>query len=137
MNVDIYMANSLVLSYSDYVLVLPLALSSPSVYMIGQELSTLLLPRYSILVVQFSNLIDIPQGSYVTKNTELQGRIEVIFGAVGEWDSSLGTNLKDGDEITCKAVYGAIPMAGKRVMCNIMLGDGVTKSPKVIMRNFA
>ena len=61
----------------------------------------------------------------------------MIFGAVGEWDNSLGTNKKDGDEITCKAVYGGIPMSGKTVKCNIYLGDGTTKSPKVIMRNFA
>ena len=35
MNVDIYMNGNLVLSYNDYVVVLPLALNGPSAYLIG------------------------------------------------------------------------------------------------------
>jgi hypothetical protein len=117
-NVDLYQSDgtTILLSYNDYLTITPQVLSSTSGYLIGTEVS--ILPnnkKFSILNVEFMNLIEIPQGSYVTKNTELQGRIEVIFGAPGEWDNKLGTSLSDGDIIPCKAIFGIIPIFGKRI----------------------
>lgn len=77
----------------------PKQLVGSNVYLIGNEKSTLtgtVVIKRSILQASFTNLILVPQGSYVRKNTELQGRIEFHFGAVGEWEDDLGSGVENG-----------------------------------------
>jgi hypothetical protein len=69
--------------------------------------------KYSILHLEFINMIGIPEGTFLEKNTEVQGRIEIKLGDIGQWDDTLGTSLNDNDRIPCRVGAGILP-------CNII-----------------
>jgi hypothetical protein len=70
-------SSSIILTYSDYLIIIPFQLTTPDTYLIGQEQSDAVLQKYSILNLGFVTATSIPMGAFINKPTDLQGRIEV------------------------------------------------------------
>ena len=109
-------AGIILFTYTDYLQIIPYELHSPQTFLIGQERSTLLIPKFSILHLQFTTETLVPQGAFTHKTTDLQGRVEIQFGT-GEWAVDLGTGIANGAYIPCKAIVGLLEMAGRTVKC--------------------
>lgn len=88
-------------SYSHYLIITANSIITSQVTVFGNS------QKKTILDVSFNTRQTLPSGGPQYRASDVKGRIELIFLTTG-WSTSLGTNLANGENLTCKAITGIV-----------------------------